>query len=92
MRVASADDLPVAPMSLDEAISRGTRLDELIALRLIVSGHVQNEQILGSALKALSIELREISKEIEVLSSSGEKDGLGKAADTGDEKFNPYAV
>lgn len=92
VRIATDDDIPVAPKTLDQAVKEGTRLDELIALRLIISAHIQSENILARDLKALSVELRDISKEIESLTPSGEKDELGKAADTDDERFDPRAV
>ncbi|OIH81947.1 hypothetical protein BLJ79_21555 [Arthrobacter sp. UCD-GKA] len=92
VRIATDADVPSPPKSLSEAIESGTRLDELIALRLIISAHIQSENILARDLKSLSVELRDISREIENLSPSSEKDDLGKAADTGDEKFNPRAV
>ena len=92
VRIATDEDIPSPPKSLAEAIESGTRVDELIALRLIISAHIQSESILARDLKSLSVELRDISKEIEILSPSGEKDELGKAADTDDERFDPRAV
>lgn len=92
VRIATDDDLPVAPLSLADAISSGTRLDELKALRVILVAHISGENTLARDLAALTRQLREISKEIEELELADKPDELGKAADTGDEKFNPRAV
>lgn len=92
IRLATEADEPLPPKSLAEAIESGTRLDELHALRRIIAAHVASENILARDLAALTGQLRSISKEIDDLSPSSEKDDLGKAADTDDEKFNPYAV
>jgi len=92
VRLATADDVPAPPLTLRQAAERGTRLDELKAMRLILISHMENENTLARDLAALTRQVREISKEIDELEPSGEKDDLSKAADTDDEKFNPYAV
>lgn len=92
VRIATEDDVPIAPMSLAEAIVSGTRLDELRALRVILVSHIQDENTLARDLAALSRQLREISREIEELELAETPDELGKAADTGDERFDPRAV
>ena len=81
-----------SPMSLTAAISSGTRLDELRALREILVSHIAHENTLARDLAALSRQFREISKEIEELELADEPDELGKAADTDDEAFDPNAV
>jgi len=92
VRIATEADVPVAPLSLSEAISSGTRLDELRALRVILAAHISDENTLARDLAALSRQLREVSKEIEELELADTPDALGRAADTGDEKFDPRAV
>lgn len=92
VRLATAEDVPAAPMSLSDAAEHGTRLDELKAMRRILVTHMENENTLARDLAALTRQVREISKEIDDLSRSAEKDDLIRAADTSDEKFNPYAV
>lgn len=90
VRIATEEDRPAPPMSLRAAAEHGTRLDELKAMRLILVTHMENENTLARDLAALTRQVREISKEIESLSPSLEKDDLGKAADTDDEVFNPH--
>ena len=92
VRIATEFDEPAAPMSLSEAASRGSRLDELMALRRIVIAHLENPNVLAPAVSSLATRYANISKEIEELELADKPDALGKAADTGDEKFNPRAV
>jgi len=92
VRIATEDDAPVPLKSLSEAISSGTRLDELLALRKIIVAHVSNEGVLARDLASLTGHLRSISKEIEDLELADKPDALGKAAGTSDEKFDPRAV
>lgn len=92
VRIATEDDAPVAPKSLAESITSGTRLDELLALRRIVSAHIENPNTLAREISSLVTRQMVISKEIEDLERADKPDALGKAADTDDEKFNPRAV
>lgn len=92
VRLATPDDVPVAPLSLSEAISKGNRLDELKALRVILVAHISGENTLARDLAALTRQLMAISKEIEELELADKPDELGKAADTDDERFDPRAV
>ena len=91
VRFATSGDKPSAPMSLADAIERGSRLDELRAMRRIVSAHLSNPDTLARDISSLANRQMAISAEIEQLTPSV-KDDLGKAADTDDEKFNPRAV
>lgn len=79
-------------MSLSRAISSGTRLDELKALRRIMTAHLESDVILAREVAALANQLRSVSKEIEELEMADKPDALGKAAGTGDERFDPRAV
>lgn len=54
-------------MTLSDAISDGTRLDELRAIRRILVSHMEHEDTLARDLAALTRQMREISKEIETL-------------------------
>lgn len=92
VRLATEDDIPVPLKSLVESIESGNRLDELKALRVILVSHISSENVLARDLAALTGHLRSISKEIEELELADTPDDLGRAADTGDEKFNPRAV
>lgn len=92
VRLATAEDAPAPPMSLSQAVERGTRLDELKAMRRILISHMENENTLARDLAALTRQVREISKEIEELEMADKPDALGEAAGTGDERFDPKAV
>lgn len=92
IRIATEDDVPAPPKSLPEAIASGTRLDELKALRQILVAHITSSEVLARDLAALTGHLRSVSKEIEELELADEPDALGKAAGTGDERFDPRAV
>ena len=89
---ATPEDVPAAPLSLSEAVSNGSRLDELKALRLILVAHISGENTLARDLAALTRQLMAISKEIEELELADKPDELGKAAGTNDERFDPRAV
>lgn len=60
-------DLPAGEMTLSQAISSGSRLDELRALRRILVAHIENDEALARDIASLTRQLREISKEIETL-------------------------
>jgi len=92
VRLATAGDVPVPLKSLVESIESGTRLDELKALRAILVAHISSDSVLARDLASLTGHLRSVSKEIEELELADTPDDLGRAADTGDEKFNPRAV
>ncbi len=92
VRIATEFDVPARAMTLREATEHGTRLDELKAIRLILVTHMESENTLARDLAALTRQVREISKEIDQLSTAAEGDDLSKAAETDDEAFDPYAV
>ena len=95
IRLANEDDVPARPKSLAEAVSSGTRLDELIALRLIISAHIGSENILSRDLKSLSVEMRDISREIEGLEArAAEEDaeGADDANGSADARWEPEAI
>ncbi|QEP06178.1 hypothetical protein [Glutamicibacter sp. ZJUTW] len=92
VRIATDDDVPLEPMSLADAIAHGTRLDELYALRRIVSAHIEHPNTLAREIASLVTRQMAISKEIEELELADKPDALGKAADTDDAKFDPRAV
>ena len=64
---AVADDEKASPETLSGAITRGTRLDELRAMRRVLAAHIDNENTLARDLAPLMRQTREISKEIEQL-------------------------
>ena len=81
-----------AEMSVSEAAESGDRLEELRAMRRVISRHIDSPDTLARDLAALTRRQMEISREIEALRSENEGDALGKAADSPDETFNPATV
>ena len=64
-----APDERAAPATVTAATERGTRLDELKAMRRVLAAHIDNDQTLARDLAPLMRQAREISKEIESLSA-----------------------
>lgn len=62
-------DERAAPTTVTGAAERGTRLDELRAMRRVLAAHIDSDQTLARDLAPLMRQAREISKEIESLSS-----------------------
>jgi hypothetical protein len=71
LRAVGADEKPAPPkpplMSVTEAASDGTRLDELRAIRRVLARHMDDETVSGRDLAALSNRYMAVSKEIESL-------------------------
>lgn len=86
VRFADDSDEPAAPMSLQDAIASGSRLDILRAQRLLLAVHEENPNTLARDLAALMRQSREIDKEIEALKAQ-EAERLasgGESSDDGD--------
>ena len=66
LRPVSPDERP-DPLSVSEAAERGTRVDELRAMRRIIAAHLDSPNTLARDVAALSRRQVEISKEIETL-------------------------
>lgn len=95
VRIATADDAPVKPMSLSQAIACGSRLDELRAMRVIIVAHIESENALTRDIPPLTRQLREISKEIETLElqESEEEDDSGRSSGrVADAPWSPAAI
>lgn len=60
-------DEKAPPTTVTGATERGTRLDELKAMRRVLAAHIDNENTLARDLAPLMRQAREISKEIETL-------------------------
>lgn len=75
---------PDSEMSLSDAITRGTRLDELRAQRRILVDHVENPAALTRDIPPLMRQLREISKEIEELEALAAERDLDEVANDSD--------
>ena len=79
-------------LSVSAAAESGDRLEELRAMRRVISRHIDSPDTLARDLAALTRRQMEISREIEALRNETEGDALGKAADSPDETFNPATV
>lgn len=73
----------VGEMSLSEAITDGTRLDELRAIRRLLVDHMEHGETLARDLAALTRQMREISKEIETLEVLERETQKEKGSDDG---------
>ncbi|MCC3277523.1 hypothetical protein LJ753_16790 [Arthrobacter sp. zg-Y20] len=69
-RVATADDVPAPPLTVAEAVLRGSRLDQLVAMRRIAAAAIDSPETSPRDLKALMLSVNEFSKEIEQLRAS----------------------
>ena len=78
---------PQKPMTLAEAVERGTHRDLLVALRERLAQSVASASVPPVALAALSRQLTLISKELSVISAR-EDDAVGVAAQTPDEAWD----
>lgn len=68
LRPVRPDERP-EPVSMSGAIERGTRLDELKAMRRVLAAHIDSENTLARDLAPLMRQAREISSEIESLTA-----------------------
>ena len=100
VHVATPDDLPVKPMSLEEALVNGDRLAVLEAKRRIVIAHISSPDVLARDLNALMRTDAELDKQIaeeKIIRASkcGDSADSGDRAEVvslGEERFDPTAV
>lgn len=95
VRFADESDAPVAPMTLQEAIARGTRLDVLKAQRLLLAAHEENPNTLARDLAAIMRQSRELDKEIEALKAQEAErlaSGGGNDSSAADEEWDAEAI
>lgn len=90
-----APDEKAPPSTVTGAAERGTRLDELRAMRRVLAAHIDNDQTLARDLAPLMRQAREISKEIEALEvqeaekRAGEDDEFHGSSDA---EWRPQAI
>ena len=92
VEAAGGPEVPRVDLSVSAAAESGDRLEELRAMRRVISRHIDSPDTLARDLAALTRRQMEISREIEALRNETEGDALGKAADSPDETFNPATV
>lgn len=80
LRVASDDDLPRPPMTVSEAVTSGSRIDQLIAMRRIAADAIDDTDTAPRDLKALMISVNDFSKEIDELRAIQAEEALDAEA------------
>lgn len=85
---------PKAPTSVAAAVSDGTRRDELVAMRARIAKAIDDPNIRGADLAALSRRLLEIGKELEALDAQVAEEGRrrDRVASSADESFDSSAI
>jgi hypothetical protein len=85
------DGEKATPDTVSESIARGTRLDELKAMRRVLAAHIDNENTLARDLAPLMRQARDISSEIEAIlareSEEAEESDIGE-----DEEWDAEAI
>lgn len=89
-----APDERAAPTTVTGAAERGTRLDELRAMRRVLAAHIDSDQTLARDLAPLMRQAREISKEIESMEVQESELVGGNDASYGsaDAEWRPQAI
>lgn len=95
LRAVAADEkLPAkrkSPATVAEAVADGTRRDELVAMRVRIARAIDDPNIRGADLAALSRRLLEVGKEIEAIDAAAEEEAA-ESADVADEAFDAEAL
>lgn len=91
VRVVTDKDT-ASPLSYSDAAARGSRLDELKAMRRVLAAHIDSENTLARDLAALMRQAREISKEIEDLEAKESELDVEAVDDVADAEWRPQAI
>lgn len=91
---AVGPDEKAPPVTMSGAISTGTRLDELKAMRRVLAAHIDSENTLARDLAPLMRQAREISSEIESLEAqeAESEQEVAEDHDATDAKWRPTAI
>lgn len=95
LRVVEPDETPKkgrkGPVTVAQAVETGTRMDELIAMRARIAKAIDDPNIRGADLAALSRRLMEIGKEVDAIRAAAEEERRdGEVAP--DEAFDASAI
>lgn len=87
-------DERAAPSTVTASAERGSRLDELKAMRRVLAAHIDSDQTLARDLAPLMRQAREISKEIESMEIQASEDNAWGDTDSGssDAAWRPQAI
>lgn len=94
LRAVSPDEKPAtrkAPATVAEAVASGTRRDELVTMRARIAKAIDDPNIRGADLAALSRRLMEISRDLEAIDKAAEEEQRDGSA-TPDEEFDASAI
>jgi hypothetical protein len=94
LRAVSADESPTvrkAPSTVAEAVTSGTRRDELVTMRARIARAIDDPNIRGADLAALTRRLMEVGKELEALDKAAEEDAR-EASVSPDEDWDASAI
>lgn len=94
LRAVAADEKPAAkksPATVAQAVESGSRRDELVAMRTRIARAIDDPNIRGADLAALSRRLLEIGKEIEAIDTAAEQEDRD-ANPSPDEAFDSSAI
>lgn len=80
---------PARPMTVTEAVERGTIRDQFVAMRARIAKAIDDPNIRGADLAALTRRLHELGREVILLDAAGEE---RDSADVSDEAFDASAV
>lgn len=79
------------PSSVTEAVSSGSRRDELVAMRARIAKAIDDPNIRGADLAALSRRLLEVSKEIDAIDVAAKQEAA-ESAEVADEALDTEAL
>ena len=79
------------PKSVSQAVESGTRRDELVSMRARIAKAIDDPNIRGADLAALTRRLMEIGKELDVIDKAAEEES-GDHGPAEDEAFDGSAI
>lgn len=79
------------PKSVSQAVESGTRRDELVTMRARIAKAIDDPNIRGADLAALTRRLMEIGKELDVIDKAAEEES-GDHGPAADEAFDGTAI
>lgn len=94
LRAVSVDESPThrkVPSTVAEAVTSGTRRDELVTMRARIARAIDDPNIRGADLAALTRRLMEVGKELEALDKAAEEDA-SEASVSPDEDWDASAI
>lgn len=93
LRAVAPDETAPAktPSTVVGALESGTRRDELVAMRLRIGRAIDDPNIRGADLAALSRRLLEIGKEIDAMDAADEQEAA-EHGDVADQAFDASAI